>query len=125
MADNLIEVRLSPGKGRGIFAKRDIKKGETIEIAPVLLVPTKDEPFIFHSFLQDYSFSSYDGAEECTAIGLGYSSLYNHAKKCNADYVCSTEMVIITAIKNIKKDSEVTIHYGWDKKHNKDVGIKE
>ena len=34
-----IEVRHSPGKGRGVFATKAIRAKEVIEVAPSLLVP--------------------------------------------------------------------------------------
>src|SRR4051794_29855954 len=36
-----IEVRRVKGKGRGVFARRLIRKGEVIEIVPVLVLPSR------------------------------------------------------------------------------------
>jgi SET domain-containing protein len=39
---DLIRVRKSPGKGRGVFAIKPIPKGAVVERVPVVLVPIND-----------------------------------------------------------------------------------
>ena len=122
-----IEVKDSPGKGRGVFATKAIEKGETIEVAPVLMVPWDDETFVLASFLQHYTFSVYGGSEkddDFTAIALGYASLYNHSDKENADWRINTKCIIVFATRNIKRGEEITIDYGWDEEHRKEMSIK-
>ena len=47
MQSAAIEVRLVRGKGRGVFARRPIEAGETIERVPVIVLPAEqvgDDP---------------------------------------------------------------------------------
>src|SRR4051812_34346708 len=37
-----IEVKRIKGKGRGVFARRAIRKGEVIETVPMLVLPAKE-----------------------------------------------------------------------------------
>ena len=119
-----VEVKPSPGKGRGVFARVDIVKGDLIECAPVLMIRQQDEAFVLSSQLGHYAFGVLVGKDEYSCLGLGYTSFYNHAKRCNADYVTSPESIIIYADKNIKAGTEITIDYGWLKDQYKEVGMK-
>jgi len=38
---DLICVKTAPGKGRGVFARKIIKKGDVIEHIPLLIVPVE------------------------------------------------------------------------------------
>lgn len=73
-----ISVKDSPGKGRGVFAQRNFKKGEVIETCPVIVLPAKEIDSLELTQLYNYYFAwgpdSKDGA-----IALGYGSLYNHS----------------------------------------------
>ena len=52
----MIRVGDSDGKGRGIFALRKIAGGETIEEAPVVVVPENEVPHLDATVLGDYYF---------------------------------------------------------------------
>src|SRR5512142_3056443 len=79
-----IEVKRVKGKGRGVFARRPIRKGEVIERVPVLVLPIEEIR----------NLSSWTGlAGYCVlwgrgtvALALGYGSLYNHSYRPNARY---------------------------------------
>ncbi len=124
-SDFPIEVKKSSGRGRGVFATRTIKQGETIEIAPILMVPVDDEPLILSSFLANYTFGLYVGDDEYTGIALGYASLYNHSSQPNADYFLNTKIAVFKSMRTIAKGEEILIDYGWLDDHKLEVGIKE
>jgi uncharacterized protein len=77
-----VEVKRSKGKGRGVFARRAIRKGEVFETCPVLVLPT--------GAIEDYStgFGPYvfEWGEGKVALALGFGSLYNHSYRPNARY---------------------------------------
>src|SRR5690242_8740348 len=73
--------------GRGIFATRNIKKGEYIEIAPVIVIPYAEWKPMRGSILSNYIFRW----DEDKAIALGYGSLYNHSYTPNARYFTNIE----------------------------------
>src|SRR3990172_10207515 len=98
--------------GRGVYARRDIKKGEIIERCPVIEVPKYDTSNLRESILVTYFF--YFGRnKERSAIALGFGSIYNHTYKRNARFKIKQKDMIIdfVALKNIKKDDEITVNY--------------
>ncbi len=106
-----VEVRYSPGKGRGVFATRMIRKGEVIEAAPSLLVPGKDAERIESSFLKHYIFQTDSGLDY--VVATGYVAIANHADDNNAEFHVSREVSKIKAVKTIRRGDEVTVDYGW------------
>ena len=108
---DLVEIRYTKGKGRGVFARSDIRRGTVIERVPVVVVTWSD---IDSSELADYAFA---WTETKAAIALGYGSLYNHSFKPNARYDdVGRQTKVYTAIKNIKAGEEITINYNGDPK---------
>jgi SET domain-containing protein len=106
-----IEARPSPGKGRGIFAVRNLRGGEVIERSPILLVPGSEGDILAETFLGRYMFQTDDGKRY--VIALGYASLYNHDDDANAEFFVSSDAIVIKALRAIRKGAEVTLDYGW------------
>lgn len=101
-----------PTAGRGVFARREIKKGETIESCPMIEVAKNDTANLNESLLSTYFF--YFGKnKERLAIILGFGSVYNHSRKPNATFAIRPKEKIIyfAALKDIKKDDEITFDY--------------
>jgi SET domain-containing protein len=117
-------VRRISGRGRGVVANMAIRKGSTIERSPYLELSAEDTETIEGTSL---AFYHYDvrGHEGC-AIGLGYTSLYNHAEDPNAEFELfpNRGVIVIKAIKEIKVGQEVTIYYGWNHEHFKRAGFR-
>ena len=80
-----VRVGDAGAKGRGVFARCDIKGGEAIEAAPTLVIARSDVQMIRSTFLIDYSFGANDDLD---LIGLGFVSLYNHSFDPNASSSC-------------------------------------
>ncbi|MFX0098774.1 MAG: SET domain-containing protein [Candidatus Hodarchaeota archaeon] len=117
MEDHLIHNQIKPlyikevsGKGRGVFCSKPIKKGEVIEISPIILIPEADIPLIKKTMLYNYYFECDTGE---IAIALGYASIYNHSFEPNAKYLKDEDKqtIKITAIQDIQKDEEITMNY--------------
>jgi len=106
--------------GRGVFASRDIKKGKIIETCPIIKVPKNDISNLKNSLLVTY-FLYFGKNKERLAIMLGFGSIYNHSYEPNAKFrINSKENVIhFIALKNIKKDEEITFNYLNTKKNEK------
>jgi hypothetical protein len=96
------KIRVGRSFGYGMFALEDIKAGEIIEEAPVLSQPTP--------FLSDYTFMSGDKY----VLPLGNIALYNHSEdaSCKHSLDTSGEVMTLTATKDIKAGSELSISYG-------------
>ena len=114
-----------PQAGRGVFARESIKKGEIIEICPVLVVPRKDYPILKKTILRNYYFLR--GKVTCE-ICLGFGSIYNHSYEPNATFKQDIKNHIIRfiAIKSIKKGEEITVNYNYgDPVNKKPLWIKD
>jgi SET domain-containing protein len=110
-----VEVRTIAGKGRGVFALRPFAPGEVIETAPVIVVPTADWSHIENSILYHYCYAWGPG-EHDAAVGLGYTSLYNHSYKPNSTHRkwIRRGILQILALKEIAAGEEVTFNYNGD-----------
>lgn len=113
---NFIYIGLSKKfKTRGVFAGKNIKKGEIFEICPVILVPykTKRESLGYSptkSILDNYYFS---WNNKFWAWPAGYGVLYNHSYIPNANYFRDIKKKVIKfkALKTINKNEEILINY--------------
>ena len=102
------------GAGRGVFASKDIKKGELIEECPVLeLIGEAEKLKKMGSELYSYYFLWPKMPD--SVIALGYGSIYNHSYNPNATYKKNIEekSIDFIAIQDIKKDEEITVNYNF------------
>lgn len=113
----MIEVKtstLSDGEfNRGVFATRDIKKGEMLHEAPVIPYPNEQHIHIEKTLLADYAFEY--GANH-TAMLLGYGMLFNHSYEPNAIYDIHFESHSFKfyAYRDIQAGEEILINYNGD-----------
>ena len=106
---DLIEVRKTKRKGRGVFAREPIKAGAIIERVPVLIVTWEE---IDGSELADYAFV---WSKKKAAIALGYGSMYNHSYDPNARYDDIGKLTkVFSAIRDIDRGEEITVNYNGD-----------
>jgi SET domain-containing protein len=106
-----IEIKDSPGKGLGVFAKEKIFKGEIIEICPLIKLDVPDES----SVLFDYRFGypPTGSMDEFSVIALGYGCIYNHSEQNNAEWRDGEPMTFeFFAIKDIEPGEEICTCYG-------------
>ena len=98
--------------GVGVFAKRDFKRGELIEEAPVIAMDEREKDLLRNCSLHSYYFLV-NSSKTSIVMGLGYSSLYNHAGNANAVYSINLNhlTISISACKRISAGEEVTINY--------------
>ncbi len=98
-----------PNSGRGVFASGNIKKGEVIEVAPILILEFAD----FIDTKWNLLFEYYFWMDDFVVLALGYGSLYNHSINPNCEYRISKHNKIITimAIRDILKDEEIYFNY--------------
>lgn len=97
--------------GRGVFAGRLFRRGEVIEVCPVLRLPSGMPP----DGLEYYVFKWGTEGKEL-AIALGYGSLYNHSPDPNAAFTTryARAEVVFRATRDIAAGEQVLIDYGWD-----------
>lgn len=112
--DNCIVVRhTQSARGRGVFAARHIRTGETIELAPVLVLDEHDTQVVKHTTLYNYFFQWGKGK---TALVLGFGSMYNHSHTPNAKHIREFESLQMRfeALADIAPDAEIFVNYLGD-----------
>jgi hypothetical protein len=116
-------MKMAPGKGRGVFAVKPIKKGKLIERVPLLILPA--------TTLVDGLDNAHVGrfyywwTKTKLAVALGYGSLYNHSFDANATYTHEPDETLkYVAVRDIAVGEEVTINYNGDPKDQTPVDFK-
>lgn len=101
-------IRKARGMGRGVFAGRKYRKGEVIEVCPVIALPEAPG-----GMLERYVFR---WGEDGVAVALGYGSLYNHSAEPNAKFAVreSRAEVVFRALRDIAVGEQILIDYGWE-----------
>ncbi|UVI27759.1 SET domain-containing protein [Paenibacillus spongiae] len=113
----MIEIKISPLSNgefnRGVFATRDIAKGELIHEAPVIPYPNEEHEFIEKTILADYV---YEYGKNHTAVLLGYGSLFNHSYTPNATYEINFDNHTFDfyAYTDIRAGEEILINYNGE-----------
>ena len=112
------EVRKSKLHGWGVFATKNIRKGEIIEQCPFLITFIEN-----HKKMNDYIFYR---TPKTGIIMLGYGSVYNHTHDHNADHIEDTEknLIEIIANRNIKKGEEISLDYGTEYFNHRRMKVK-
>lgn len=117
MINTLVEVKLiSFKKGRGLIAKTFIKKGTTIEKAPVVLISNQEYELIKKTILDNYIFewdNPNDNSENTSAIAMSICEMLNHSYKPNLAYDrdFKNKFIRFYSIKDIIPGEELTINY--------------
>jgi len=116
--NNKIYVNKSGIHGWGVFAKKEIKKGELIERSPVII----EEQYHLgynswgNKIYYQFSWEVPRENDNCLyATALGYGSIYNHSDRPNANwafYTSDVKLILFYATRNIRKDEEIFIWYG-------------
>lgn len=108
--------KIGEDKGRGVFALVNIKKGEIIEISPVITVAKKNVKS--NGEAPDGYLLQWDedtkGEEYC--MPLGYTMMYNHSSKPTMVLESDMEKYTITsrAARDIKIGEELTWDYSCE-----------
>jgi len=99
--------------GLGVFAGKDLEKGESIETCPLIMIPVSQEKLISQTVLDKYYFE-YD--KNYIVVVSGYGSLYNHSYHANAEYDFDykKKVMILKAAKKINKGEEIFINYNGE-----------
>ena len=103
-----VEVKRAKGKGRGVFARRAIRKGEVFETCPVLVLPAEE----VEDFSTGFGPYVFEWGEGKLALALGFGSLYNHSYRPNARYLdVGPRTKAFEAIREIAAGEEITVNY--------------
>lgn len=115
--NNLIEVKyISSKKGKGLFAKQQIKKGTIIDVANVILISNKDYELIDKTIVSNYCFiwenPKYKSKYKM-ALAMSICQFMNHSYTPNVryEYQYKNDSIKFIAIRGISKDEELTMNY--------------
>jgi SET domain-containing protein len=108
-----IKIKKAGSKGRGVFAIKRFKKGEVIEISPYIETLEQDYNKLCKTMLMSYW---YEVSGNKCAIGLGFTSLYNHSLSPNASFSVreKSKTIKIVAYRDIDIGDEICFNYGYD-----------
>ncbi len=108
----ILEIKNSPKRGRGVFTKTNIKKGQVLETSPVLVLTEKERKTIEKTSLFHYVFE-WGNDKKKACVALGYVSMYNHSYDANCEYEMEfgKKIMTIKTIKDIKKGEELFLNY--------------
>jgi hypothetical protein len=115
--NKLLEIKyISPKKGRGVVAKKIIKKYTVVEVANVVLIPNNDYDLIQDTILYHYIYEWSDPknkGEKTNAIAFSVCQFFNHSYTPNLKYTYDYKNTNIEflAIKDILKGEELTVNY--------------
>jgi len=102
-------------RGRGVFAARSFKAGETVETCPVIVVDqfVSDLPPELGCIVFGWSYLVTRQVGRLTAVVLGYGSLYNHANPASMRYEADgpAQVMRFIAVRDIAPDEELTVNY--------------
>ena len=121
-----IEVKSSSylnNESRGLYATKDYKKNEIIEVCPTLIM--KKKYVNKNNVIMDHFFKGKIGDNEL--LSLGYCSIINHSKEkqnCAWEIGKKDEYIVIKATKDIKRGDEIFTNYGskyWKSRKLKEV----
>lgn len=111
-----ISVKMTRSAGRGVFTDKPIRKGEVIEVCPVIPLNKYDWKKIDRTVLRYHAFTWPDEPYGTACIVLGLGSIINHNKNPNSEWVTNVKQRTVTfiALRDISKGEEITHDYQWD-----------
>lgn len=94
--------------GHGVFCSAPIKKGEFVEIAPVVIIDKMPEDFTMAKYVIAW------GGK--IGLPLGWTMLYNHSDDNCCEYCVNIYegLLAIVAMKDIGEGRQLTVNYGPD-----------
>ncbi len=109
-----VTVAASSISGRGVFTSIDLPEGETVNVAPVILLSDADHDRLTGTALDGYVYEWHDGG---VAFALGLGSVFNHDDEPNCIYELVDEThpawpaIVYTTRRAVVADEELTIDY--------------
>ena len=115
--NDLIEVMyISPNKGKGVFAKTEIKKKTIIDVAHVIPLLNKDYKKIRKTILYNYCYIWEDPKHEPeykSAISFSISQFINHSYEPNVRYIYDYDnnCMEFETLGDISAGEEILVNY--------------
>ena len=96
--------------GRGLYARRDLRRGALIEVSPVIVINRDD---VGDEELLSYYVFEWSRGKRAVALGVG--SLFNHSTMANAwwEVVKDKKVLRFYAGRDIRRGEEILVNYGY------------
>ena len=122
MLKSYLFVNETTEKGRGVFTRERIPANTVVELAPVIVMESKDREHLDKTLLHDYIFEWGKAQDKC-AMALGLIPIYNHSYKSNCEYFMDFEddSIMVKTVRVIENGEELTINYNGDWNDGKKV----
>lgn len=118
-----------PRKGRGVFCRSAIKKGETLEVTPAVVLGPRATTYADKTLLENYTFVVGDisarqkkragiagKSANASAVVFGILTFCNHGEEPNAEIEWEergdTVYYTLKATRDIPKNTEICTSYG-------------
>src|SRR5687768_11630969 len=107
-------VRQYKGVGRGVYSTEPFRRGDVVEVSPVVVLSAKDWKRARGTTLERYVFA-WGPSGRANAVPLGLGGVFNHSDDPNLDFVLNRgdESIIFRARRHIPAGEQLTINYGW------------
>lgn len=118
----VIFVARTSNRGRGVFAREELKPDTVIEIAPVIVMGKKDRMLLDQTLLHDYIFEWGENRQQC-CMALGYVPLYNHSSLSNCEYEMNfrKQIILVRTVRTVAAGEELFVNYHGDWNSDKPV----
>ena len=122
MLKSYLFVNETTEKGRGVFTRERIPANTVVELAPVIVMESKDREHLDKTLLHDYIFEWGKAQDKC-AMALGLIPIYNHSYKSNCEYFMDFEddSIMVKTVRVIENGEELTINYNGNWNDGKKV----
>src|SRR5271154_1181065 len=95
-----LSIKLSKGKGRGVFARKDIAKGTVFLVDPIVFIPKNE--------MSNYLFEH----DKKTFVAMGIGSLINHSAQPSCYWIADIKnktnpTISFKTLKKVKKGEEL------------------
>lgn len=111
----MIEIKVSPGMGRGLYAVQNIGLGQHVETCELLVLSEIDTKIVNKTDLYYYTFK-YNNNQDC--IVLGNAEIFNHSQNPNVMYSLANldgrRVMVFVATRPIKAGEQLFIDYQAD-----------
>ncbi len=111
----MYNLKVTEEMGRGLYASREIWRGEIIAVCEVLLLSPNDTVAVNQTDLKHYTFK-YNDLQDCLVLGDG--EIFNHDDNANVSYrlelMGSRYCMVFTALNAIETGAQLFINYGSD-----------
>jgi SET domain-containing protein len=107
-------VRRYAGLGRGVYSTRRLRRGDVVEVSPVIVLTRADWKAVRGTHLERYVFA-WGKSGRANALPLGLGGVFNHANDPNLDFSLNhrNESITFRALRDIPAGEQLTINYGW------------